>query len=87
MRYWILGILSIFMFMAYGCAKPCNVKRGMSKLEVIEACGEPNEIYSYVFRNEERWEYNIGGSFYHIASKKVVLFNKNGEVIFFDDGK
>jgi len=82
-----ISIVLIIMFslLAFGCsAHECNVKRGMTKLEVLNECGEPTRVYNYLFVNEEAWEYTQSASFYHnIGNSKLVRFNKSGKVILF----
>jgi len=79
----VLVILSLILS---GCIKryTCSIKRGMTQQEVIEACGEPDRVYNYIFRQEEAWEYHKSGSFYHRAGNKIVHF-KNGKVLFYAD--
>jgi hypothetical protein len=82
----ILSVLIImFSLIVIGCAQhECNVERGMTKLEVVDTCGEPNRVYNYLFINEEVWEYTQSASFYHQAgNSKLVRFNKDGKVILF----
>ena len=82
---FIIVVLFTITFLV-GCLKKYNcdnVKREMTKLEVIDICGEPDQVYTYIFKNEEVWEYSISGSFYHRAGNKLIRFNKDGKVISF----
>jgi len=78
-------LILIVSFLLLGCTYDCNIKRGMTELEVMEKCGEPTTMYNYVFREGglwRTWVYNDKGSFYHKSQTTEVLF-KDGKVINF----